>query len=162
MLSTSASLIWVSVVNSRQKAEAHTVTLPGRRAVLQHCSGKSQHRSTSVFLLASSVSATSMTQEAMQMSCALSFPPALLAPLAQATPCMEKARRLKYRQFQLQHPKALGGIGKPLPSSNPLYSLSLASSQHPLLTAGGAPPLHLLPITAQKAFFLCEFLFWRL
>lgn len=48
-------LIWVS--SSRQKAEAHTVTLPGRGAIFQHCSGKSQHR-TSVFLLASSVPST--------------------------------------------------------------------------------------------------------
>lgn len=36
----------------------HNDSLPGRRAVFQHCSGKTQHRRTSVLLLASSVSST--------------------------------------------------------------------------------------------------------
>lgn len=97
-----------------------------------------------------------MTQEAIKMPCALSFPPALLA---QPTPCMEKAKRLKYRQFQLQHLKVLGVTEKPLSNSNTLYSLSLATSQHYLLTVGGTLLLHLFPITAQKDlfFFLSSF-----
>lgn len=158
MLSTSESLIWVS--SSRQKAEARTMTLsqgeelsssialakPSTEGPLCSC----------LHLLSLLLQGLSMTQEAMQMPCALSFIPALLAPLALPTPRMEKAKRLKNRQFRLQHLETLGGIGKPLSSSNTLYSLSLASSQHHLLTVGGTPPPH-LPVTAQKAFFASAF-----
>lgn len=59
------------------------------------------------------------------------------------------------RQLQLQHLKTPGSIRKPFPVSISCTALSLASSQHHLLTAGGSRPPHLLPITAQKAFFFC-------